>query len=78
MKRLDIERFKSLVKSYKAKQDVAIPPKRKDLIKKYHFWKNQPPPLFNDVSSDETDNCYINKNNNNNDIDLSNVALAYN
>ena len=72
---LAFKELMSLVKLYRTKQDVAMPSKRNDLIQKYRLWKNQPTPLFNDAGSGETGKCYINKNNSNDDIGLSNVAL---
>ena len=72
---LTLKDLKSLVKPYKTKDDGAMPSKRKDLIQKYHLWKNRPPPLFNDVVSGDTRSCYINKNDNNNDIYESNIVV---
>ena len=71
---LTLKELKSPVKLYETKQDGAMPPKRQDLIQKYHLWKNRPTPLFPDVNSDETDSCYIKLNNNNDDNDLLGVA----
>jgi len=73
---LTLKELKALIKPYKTKEDGAMPSRRKDLIRKYHLWKNQPPQLFYDIITGEIGTCYINKNKDNNDIfDESNSVL---
>ena len=76
LEKMNNEELKTLIRPLKLKDDGAMPTKKKNIIACYHQWKHRPPPLFQQLISNN-DNLQIgNNDDDNNAPDLNDVNVV--
>jgi len=65
LEKMTNEELKTLIRPLKLKDDGAMPTKKKNIIACYHQWKHRPPPLFQQLISNN-DNLQIGNNDDDN------------